>query len=82
MVHPGVVNKATASKDGMSGVMQVDVRKLFTNKWEFNTCEHMLYWIYMEASKLVFGVVIERSDFGFDRRSTFVTMRCERSGSI
>lgn len=29
--------------------------------------------------KLGFDIVIGRSDFGYARRPTFVTMRCERS---
>lgn len=35
----------------------------------------------MEAGKLGFDIVIGRSDNGFDRRQTFITMRCERSGT-
>ncbi|CAK8533774.1 unnamed protein product [Lathyrus sativus] len=40
----------------------------------------MLEWIRMEASELGFGVVIRRFDNGSDRRCTFVTMVCKRSG--
>lgn len=41
----------------------------------------MLQWICREAGNLGFGVVIERSDNGLDRRHTFLTMICERSGT-
>lgn len=34
----------------------------------------------METGKLGIVVVIGRSDNDFNRRQTFVTMRCERSG--
>lgn len=40
--------------------------------------DHILKWVYMEYSKLGFGIVIER--YGYDKRHMFVTMRCERSG--
>ncbi|XP_058783295.1 uncharacterized protein LOC131657971 [Vicia villosa] len=57
-----------------------DVRKQFTNEREFAVREHMLQWIRTEASKLGFNIVIGRSDKGYDRRYTFVTLRCKRSG--
>lgn len=34
----------------------------------------------MEADKLWFGIVIEKSDNGLDRRPTFMILRCNRSG--
>lgn len=35
----------------------------------------------MEALKLEFGVAIERSDNGSDRRQAVITMGCERSAT-
>lgn len=40
----------------------------------------MFQWINMEAGKSGFNIVIERPDSGFNRRQTFMRMRCERSG--
>lgn len=47
MVHPDVVNKATASMDGdpehlQLDVVHVDIGKEFTNKHEFTLREHVL----------------------------------------
>lgn len=41
----------------------------------------MLEWVRMEAKELRFDIVIRRPDSGSNRRQTFVTMRCERSGT-
>lgn len=40
----------------------------------------MLQWIHTKAGKLGFDIVIKRSDNGYDRRHTFLTLSCERSG--
>ncbi|XP_050895587.1 uncharacterized protein LOC127102230 [Lathyrus oleraceus] len=61
-------------------VKAVDVGNDFKNKQEFESRDHMLQWICMEASKLGFDVVIGRSDNGLDKRCAFETMTCERSG--
>ncbi|XP_058775909.1 uncharacterized protein LOC131650208 [Vicia villosa] len=60
--------------------VHVDVYKQLTNEHEFVVREHMLKWICTEAAKLGFGVVTGRSGNGPDRRQTFVTLICERSG--
>lgn len=74
------INLDNVKLGARSVVVELDVREQFTNKQEFIVCEHMLQLVYMEARKLVFGVVIGRSDNGFDRRQTFATMRCKISG--
>lgn len=58
----------------------VDVENQFKNKKEFESCDEILQWIRMEASKVGFGVFIKRSDNGLERRYNFVTMTCETSG--
>lgn len=81
MVHPNVFPKHVVSQDVKCvAAKEVNVGNQFKNEHEFEFCDHMLQWIRMEASKLGFGVVIVRSDNDSDRRGTFVTMTCERSG--
>lgn len=61
-------------------VIHVDVRKEFSNKYEFTLHEHILEWACKEAIKLGFDIVIGTSISDFNIRHAFVTMRCKRSG--
>lgn len=79
MVHPDVVPKPIMSMDAKSVDFKVDVGKQFTNEHEFFVCDHMFQWICMESAKLGFGVVIESSSNGLDKRHAFVKLRCEIS---
>ncbi|XP_050895737.1 uncharacterized protein LOC127102411 [Lathyrus oleraceus] len=60
-------------------VIEVDVLEPFANKYEFIVHKHKLQWVHMEAGKLGFSIVIERSNNSSNRRQAFVTMRCKRS---
>lgn len=75
------VKVGNVEDDVKSIVVKVDVHEQFTTEHEFVEREHMLQWIRMAAAKLGFNVIIGRSDNGSDRRHTFVTMRCETSGT-
>lgn len=58
IMHPDNFNKDTASKDDIQGVMQVNVRKIFTNKHEFIIREHIFHWLCSYVSKSEFDIVI------------------------
>lgn len=81
MVHPDVFPKHIVSPDTKGVIVKaVEVENQFKNEQEFEFHDHMLQWIRAEAFKMRFGVVIEISDNGSDRRCAFVTITCERSG--
>ncbi|XP_050920489.1 uncharacterized protein LOC127138135 [Lathyrus oleraceus] len=81
MVHPDVFPKQVVSLNVQSVVVNaVDVGNKCKIEQEFESCDQMLQWIRMEASKLGFVVVIGRFDNDSDRRYAFVTMKYERSG--
>ncbi|XP_050919722.1 uncharacterized protein LOC127137294 [Lathyrus oleraceus] len=81
MVHPDVFPKQVVSPNFKDVVVKsINVSNQFKNEQEFESCDHMLQWSLLEASKQGFGVVIRSSDNGSDRRCTFMTMACERSG--
>lgn len=61
--------------------VELDVGQQIRNEQLFTAREDMLKWVCMKATKLRFDIVIGRSDIGSYRRQTFLTMRCERSGT-
>lgn len=83
MVHLDVVHDAfsdtTLYMDVKPCDVHVELGKKFTNKLKFVIRDHMLQWVRMEAAKLGFNIVIRRSNFGSNKRPTFVTIRCEKS---
>ena len=86
MVHPDNISKELVSTNDVSPNVQgvvvksVDVGDGFNNKQEFDDRDSMLTWIRRIATRLGFGVVIARSNNDSERRNTFVTLLCERSG--
>ncbi|XP_058783444.1 protein FAR1-RELATED SEQUENCE 5-like [Vicia villosa] len=92
MVHPDMFRKAVSTKvnddansdevndDAKTIVVEIDVVQQFSNDQVFNARQHMFDWVRMEASKLGFDVVIERSDNSTSRRQAFATIICERGG--
>lgn len=85
MVHLDVVNLINASGDCVSRVLQpsivyVDVVKEFNIENKVALHGHMFKCVCVKVTKLGFGIIIERSDFGSNRRMIFSTMRCETSG--
>lgn len=75
------VKTGNVEDDVKSIDVKVDVHEQFTTEHEFVEREHMLQWIRIAVAKLGFNVIIGRSDNGSNRRHTFVTMRCETSGT-
>ena len=59
-------------------VKEIDVGNQFTNGQEFESCDYMLQWIRTEASKLGFGIVIERSDNGSYIRGLMIDNRVRK----
>lgn len=49
-------------------VIELEVREPFANKYEFIVHKHKLQWVHMEAGKLGFSIVIERSNNSSNRR--------------
>ncbi|XP_058777159.1 uncharacterized protein LOC131651516 [Vicia villosa] len=61
--------------------VEINVGQQFTNEKLFTVQEHILEWVRMVVGNLGFNIVIGSSDNGSSQRQTFLTMRCERSGS-
>ncbi|XP_058754728.1 uncharacterized protein LOC131627885 [Vicia villosa] len=92
MVHPNnivaddleVSEEVNIGKEPVNDVktmtVVVDVRQQFTNDMSFASREHFLNWIQSAATKLGFGIVILRSNYGSSNWKAFVMLNCERGG--
>lgn len=81
MAHLNVIPKPIVFTDAKRvDVEEVEVSNQFTNGQEFEIHDRMLRWIRTKASKLKFGVVIEKSNNRSNKILVFVTLRCKRSG--
>ena len=62
-------------------VVCIDQREHCITTLKFATQNDLLEWVREKARKLGFSTVIGKSDNGGSRRSSFVTLICERGGS-
>ncbi|KAK2458901.1 hypothetical protein QL285_005998 [Trifolium repens] len=62
-------------------VMEIDTGSHFQTEMATEDRDELIEWARSVAFKLKFGIIIEKSDFGGDKRKPCFKLVCERSGT-